>query len=48
MKRQLHEVWKVKEGSKTIWQVQAPKGILTFTRKKDAIRWVESFKLENK
>ena len=40
----LHEIKKVKEGSKTLWKVQAPKGILTFNRKKDAIKWVESFK----
>lgn len=44
MKRQLHEIWKVKEGSKTLWKVQAPNGILTFEKKKYAIRWVESFK----
>jgi len=44
MKRQLHEIWKIKEGSKTIWKVQAEKGILTFNRKQDAIKWVESFK----
>ena len=34
---------KAKEGSKTYWQVQAPKGILTFNRKKDAIRCQEVF-----
>ena len=44
MKMKLHEIMKVKEGSKTLWKVQAPKGILTFNRKKDAIKWVESFK----
>lgn len=33
MKRQLHEIWKIKEGSKTIWKVQAEKGILTFNRR---------------
>ena len=45
MKKQLNEMWKVKEGSKTIWKVQAPKGILTFTRKKDAEKWVKASKL---
>lgn len=45
MKRKLHEIWKVKEGSKTIWKVQAEKGILSFYRKKDAIEWVNSFKI---
>ena len=44
MKKQLHEIWKIKEGTKTIWKVQAQKGILTFKRKKDAINWVNSFK----
>lgn len=34
---------KAKEGSKTLWKVQAPKGILTFTRKRDAIRCQEVF-----
>jgi hypothetical protein len=42
--KKINEMWKVQEGSKTLWKVQAPKGILTFTRKKDAIKWVESFK----
>ena len=44
MKMKLHEIVKIKEGSKTLWVVQCPKGRLTFTRKKDAIKWVESFK----
>ena len=44
MKRKLHEIWKVKEGSKTFWKVQAEKGILTFEKKKNAIQWIESFK----
>lgn len=44
MGRKLHDIWKVKEGSKVIWQVQAPKGILTFRTKKSAIKWVESFR----
>lgn len=33
---------KLKEGSRTFWQVQAPKGILTFNRKRDAVRWQEA------
>ena len=44
MKRQVNEMWKAQEGSKVVWKVQAPKGILTFTRKRDAKKWVESFK----
>lgn len=39
---------KTKEGSKVLWQVQAPKGILTFTRKRDAIRCQEVFYKEVK
>jgi hypothetical protein len=46
MERKLNEVWKVKEGSKTIWKVQAVKGILSFNRKKDAIKCAEVFKKE--
>lgn len=42
MKRKLNELWKVKEGSKTLWKVQAPKGILTFNRKQDAEAWVQA------
>ena len=34
---------KKQEGSKIIWQVQAPKGILTFNRKRDAVRCQEVF-----
>jgi len=41
MKRQLHEIWKEKEGTKTIWKVQAPKGILTFKSYKLAHMWIE-------
>ena len=39
MKRKLNEIWKTKEGSKTVWKIQGPKGILTFFRKRD----VEAF-----
>ena len=48
MKKNINEIWKVKEGSKTLWKVQAPKGIINFNRKKDAIKWVESLKKEEK
>lgn len=43
MKRALHEICKTQEGSKIVWRVQAPKGILTFKTKKQAIKWVETF-----
>lgn len=45
MKRNLGEIWKVKEGSKTIWKVQFPKGIMSFNTKKEATKWVETFEL---
>lgn len=41
--KKLHTIWKVKEGSKVLWKVQAPKGVLTFNRKKDAEAWVQAF-----
>lgn len=40
MERRLHEIWKAQEGSKVVWKVQAPKGILTFRTKKMATTWV--------
>ena len=43
MKRNLGEIWKVKEGSKTIWKVQFKKGIMSFNTKKEAIKWSETF-----
>lgn len=46
MKRELGQIWKVKEGSKTIWKVQFPKGIMSFNTKKLAIKWVETFNLK--
>jgi len=39
----LNEITRVKEGSKVVWKVQAPKGILTFYKKKDAIEWIEGW-----
>lgn len=45
MKRNLGEIWKVKEGSKTIWKVQFPKGIMSFNTKKLAQQWIEAFEL---
>ena len=42
--RKLNEVWKVKEGSKVVWKLQAPNGILTFKTKKQAIAWQNASK----
>ena len=35
-------VIKTKEGSKTVWKYQAPKGIITFNRKKDMEKWLSA------
>ena len=43
MSKKLHSIWKVKEGNKTLWKVQAPKGVLTFNRKKDALKCINVF-----
>lgn len=45
MKKELYEIWKVKEGSKTLWKVQCPKGRLTFKTKKEAQIFVNKTKM---
>lgn len=47
MKKQFNEVWKSKEGSKDVWKVQGLYGIITFKRKKDALKWAETINKEN-
>ena len=47
-KRTLNEIWKEQEGSRTLWKVQAQKGILTFRTKEAATAWVDSFKEAHK
>jgi len=42
MKKEIGTIWKVKEGSKTIWKYQAPKGILSFRTKKQAMAWQQA------
>jgi len=42
--KNLYEVWKEKYGSKTLWKVQFPKGIMTFKTKKEATRISEEMK----
>lgn len=44
MKKKFNELWKVKEGSKTIWKLQAQNGILSFNTKKSALKWQEIIK----
>ena len=39
----INEMWKEKEGSKTVWKLQAPKGILTCRTKKEALAWKEAY-----
>ena len=43
MGKKVGEVWKVKEGSKTIWKVQFDKGIMSFDTKKLAYKWSQTF-----
>lgn len=45
MKKKLYEIWKIKEGSKTLWKVQCPKGRLTFKTKKEAQIFVNKTKM---
>lgn len=42
MRREFNEIWKSKEGSRNVWKIQALKGILTFNRKRDAIKWQQT------
>ena len=42
--REINEIWKVKEGSKVVWKLQAPKGIITFKTKKQDIAWQNASK----
>ena len=43
MKRKLFEIWKVNYGTKILWKVQFPKGIMTFSSKQKAMKVVEAF-----
>lgn len=45
MKFEIGDIWKVKEGSKTIWKVKFPKGIMSFTTKREAEKWKKVFQL---
>jgi hypothetical protein len=45
MERKIGEIWKVKVGSKTLWKMQCPKGIDTFTSKRRAEEFQRAFKL---
>ena len=40
--KQVNSMWKVQEGSKILWKVKEPKGILTFKTKREAVKWVEA------
>ena len=37
-----YEVIKTKEGSKTVWKYKAPKGIITFDKKKNMEKWLNA------
>lgn len=43
MKHEINELWKAKEGSKVVWKLQAPKGILTCKTKKEALAWQQAY-----
>ena len=43
MKKKLGEVWKEKEGSKTIWKVQFTKGIMSFKTKREATKISQAY-----
>lgn len=46
MERYIGKIWSVKEGSKKIWKVQFPAGIMSFDKKNEAERWVNSLLIE--
>lgn len=41
------DIWKETEGVKTVWKLQAPKGILTFFTKKQAVDFKKAQEGEN-
>lgn len=43
MKHEINEIWKAKEGSKAVWKLQAPKGILTCKTRKEAEAWQKAY-----
>lgn len=45
--REVGEIWKEYEGSKVIWKVKFPNGIMTFNTKKMAEKWIKTFELKN-
>lgn len=45
MKRKIGEIWAVKIGKRTLWKLQCPHGIDTFTSKKRAEEFKRAFGL---
>ena len=43
MDKKIGEIWKEKNGTRTIWKVQFDKGILTFGTKKQAQKISQAF-----
>jgi hypothetical protein len=41
MKRKLYSVWKEPYGSRFMWKVQMPKGLMSFWRKRDALAFAK-------
>ena len=46
MKRNIGELWSTCEGSRKLWHVQFPKGIITFKTKRVALLWSNQLKDE--
>ena len=46
MRRNLGEMWKEREGSRTIYKVQFPKGIMSYATKREALKWVKQLEKE--
>lgn len=43
MKHEINELWRVQEGSRVVWKLQAPKGILTCKTKREAVAWQTAY-----
>ena len=44
VKREIGEVWKVKEGSKTSWCIKGPGAIMDCKTKREALLWQEQIR----
>lgn len=44
MKHEINEIWEAKEGKRTVWKLQAPRGILTCKTRKEAEAWQNAYR----